>query len=303
MEFNSYTSIDLFISGVLALIMFGIGLSLTFSSFRNLFFAPKSLIIGLAAQMIFLPLLAFGTVFFADIPLHFKVGFIILASCPGGTTSGFITYFFKGNVALSISLITVNSLITLFSIPFIVNLGLWVFLGKTSAFHLPYLESLIQIFAIAVIPVMAGILVRKGYEDFALGIQKPLKTVLIILLALVFIIKLFANENQGGTGISSDEIAIILPYSLLINVLAFVIGFFTGKFSKLDTRNSYTIGVEVTMQNTTLAFLVAGTLLQNQDMVKPSLIYSMFSFWTAIIFTYVLKKTFKTKLMEDFKDE
>ncbi len=303
MEFNSYTSIDLFISGVLALIMFGIGLSLTFSSFRDLFFAPKSLIIGLIAQMIFLPLLAFVVVFFADIPLYFKVGFIILASCPGGTTSGFITFFFKGNVALSISLITVNSLITLFSIPFIVNLGLWVFLGKTSAFHLPYLESLIQIFAIAVIPVMVGILVRKRYEDFALGIQKPLKTVLILLLALVFIIKLFANEDQGGTGISSDEMATILPYSLLINILAFVVGFFTGKLSKLDTRNSYTIGVEVTMQNTTLAFLVAGTLLQNQDMVKPSLVYSMFSFWTAIIFTYVLKRAFSTKLMEEFKDE
>lgn len=300
MELNSYSSIDLFISGVLSLIMFGIGLSLTFENFKNVFLSPKSLIIGLIAQMILLPIIAFFVVYFIDMPLSFKVGFIILASCPGGTTSGFITYFFKGNVALSISLTSVNSILTLFSIPFIVNLGLLAFFGKTTTFHLPYFETIIQIFAVAIIPALLGIIIRMRYELFALKIQKPLKYLLIILLAFVFIIKFFANETQGGTGISSDEILKIIPYALVINILAFVSGYLFSKILKLDLKTAYTVGIEVTMQNTTLAFLVAGTLLQNQDMVKPSLIYSMFSFWTAILFTLVLKKVKKIKLLDEF---
>lgn len=282
--------------------MFGIGLSLTFSNIKNIFVSPKSLFIGLIAQMIVMPVIAFCVVYFIDIPLSFKVGFIILASCPGGTTSGFITYFFKGDVALSISLTSVNSLITLVSIPFIVNLGLIVFLGKTTPFHLPYLETIVQIFMVAIIPALLGIILRTKYAFFALKIQKPLKIVLIILLAFVFCIKFFANETQGGTGISTDEIIQLFPYALIINILGFASGYLISRFSKLNLQIAYTIGVEVAMQNTTLAFLVAGTLLQSQDMVKPSLIYAMFSFWSAILFTLALKKNKKIKIFNEFND-
>jgi BASS family bile acid:Na+ symporter len=302
MEFTSYSYIDIVISGVLALIMFGIGISLTFSSFKNIFISPKSLLIGLFAQMIVLPSLVFCIVYFVDIPLSFKVGFMILASCPGGTTSGFLTYFFKGNVALSISLTSINSIITLFSIPFIVNLGLNAFLGKSTTFHLPYLETIIQIFIVAIIPAAFGILLRKNYEGFAKRIQKPLNSILIVLLALIFIIKLFANEKHGGTGITEIEILQILPIALVINVLAFSSGYLISQLLKLNLKTAYTVGVEVAMQNTTLAFLVASALLRNQEMVKPAIIYSMFSFWSAIVFTFIVKYFNKVKLINEFND-
>lgn len=302
MELRSYSAIDLVISGVLALIMFGIGLSLTFGSFREIFTAPRSLLAGLFAQMVLLPAMAFLVVWPSDLPPVLKVGFIILAACPGGTTSGFITYFFKGNVALSISLTSVNSLLTLFSIPFIVNIGLAVFLGKTTPFHLPYLETILQIFAVAIIPALLGVWVRMRWETFAEKIRKFLKVFLIIMLAVVFTIKFFAGESQGGTGITRSEVLELLPFALAVNILGFVIGVVFGHLLRLGPKTSYTIGVEVTMQNTTLAFLVAGTLLQSQDMVKPSLIYSMFSFWTAILFSFLLKAIHRIRLFDEFKE-
>ncbi len=301
MEFSSYSYIDILISGVLALIMFGIGLSLTPLSFKNIFVYPKSILIGLSSQMIALPLITFCAVYFADISLPLKVGFIILAACPGGTTSGFITYFFKGNVALSISLTAVNSFLTLLSIPFIVNIALYYFLVSKTEIRLPFLETVLQIFSVAIVPAALGVWVRVKKESFALNIQKPLKIILIFLLAIVFLIKFFAGEKQGGTGITTDEIMKIIPYALLINILGFAYGMFSGLLPKLGTKTSFTIGIEVAMQNTTLAFLVAGTLLQNQDMVKPSLIYSMFSFWTAILYGLIVKYLHKVKSFDEFK--
>lgn len=300
MEFNIYSPVDLFIGGVLFLIMFGIGLSLTPESFRKVFLAPGALIFGLIAQMIAFPVIAFCVVYFVDIPAALKVGFIVLAACPGGTTAGFISYLFRGNVALSISLTAINSFLTLLSIPFIVNIALFLFMGQTTELHLPYVESIIQIVVVAILPALLGVMIRMKYETFALAIQKPLKIILILLLATVFLIKFLADENNGGTGITRPEILMILPYAVIINVLGFFAGYLIGRWKRLDLRSAYTIAIEVTMQNTTLAFLVAGTLLQNQDMVKPALIYSLFSFWTAIILTWILKKWKKRGLFEEF---
>jgi len=233
--------------------------------------------------------------------LALKVGLIILASCPGGTTSGLITYFFKGNVALSIIFTSINSILTLFSIPFIVNLSLLYFYGKTTIIHLSYLETIIQIFAITIIPAFIGVLIRTYKPEFALRAQRPLKFLLAIALAIVFIILFFAGNKTGGTGITRKEVFNILPYALLLNALCMAWGFLLGLITKLGIKNSYTIGIEASVHNTTLAFLVAGTLLHNPDMVKPALIYAMFSFWTAIIYSYIVKKANGIGIFADFK--
>jgi BASS family bile acid:Na+ symporter len=273
--------------------MFGVGVSLTKSSFKNVIIFPKPLLIGLFSQIVILPIIATIIVYLSNLPIPFKIGLVILASCPGGTTSGFITYFFKGNVALSIIFTSVNSLITLFSIPFIINLSFLFFLGSSTEIHLSYLETIIQIFFVTILPVSLGVLIRTYFPDFSSKIQKPLKYILIIALGIVFLIKIFAGENSGGTGITMAEIIQILPYALLLNILCLMWGLLLGKITKMNAKDTYTISIESAVHNTTLAFLVAGTLLQNQDMVKPSLIYAMFSFWTAVIFSLVVKKVMK----------
>ena len=297
---SSYSFIDILLSTILALIMLGVGLSLTSSSFKNLFLYPKPLLIGLTSQILVLPVIAFVISFFSNMSLPFKVGLIILAACPGGTTSGILTYFFRGNVALSITFTSINSVITLFTIPFIVNLSLLFYYGQTTIIHLSYLETIIQIFSVTIIPAAIGVMIRSYRPEFAMKAQRPIKFVLIIALAAIFTIYFFAGNQAGGTGITLAEIFNILPYALLLNALCTIWGFYSGRITGLGTRNSYTIGIEASVHNTTLAFLVAGTLLHNPDMVKPSLIYAMFSFWTAIIYSYVIKKINRTGIFADF---
>ena len=297
----SYSFIDILLSSVLALIMFGVGLSLTSSNFKTLFIFPKPLVIGLASQILALPIIAFIISYFSNMSLPFKVGLIILASCPGGTTSGILTYFFKGNVALSVTFTAINSIITLFTIPLLVNLSLLFYYGQSTDIHLSYLETIIQIFSVTIIPAGIGVLIRTYRPGFAQKAQRPVKFLLIVALAIIFIIYFFAGRESGGTGITTKEILNIIPYALLLNILCMAWGFFIGTVTKLGTKNSYTIGIEASVHNTTLAFLVAGTLLHDQDMVKPSLIYAMFSFWTAIIYSYIVKKVHRLDIFSDFK--
>lgn len=295
------TYIDFLVSAVLATIMFGVGLSINFNDLRQIYRSPKALILGLVSQMLLLPLIAFLAVAFTDLPATVKVGFIILAACPGGTTSGFVTVLFRGNVALSVSLIAVNSLLTLATIPLLVNLALTIFTGRHSEFELPLAASFLQIFFITLLPAITGVLLRYFKGSLADKIQKPVRTIMMILFAGVYIIIAFAKESSGGSGITGEEFWSILPYAVLINLVGFAAGFAMGLSGKTGLRTSWTIGVEVALQNTTLALLVAGTLIQSNEMVKPALVYALFSFWTALLYGIVVKKYNGAKLFGEFR--
>jgi len=280
--------------------MFGVGLSINFDDLRKIYRSPKALVIGLIAQMVLLPLIAFAIVSFTDLPPAIKVGFIILAACPGGTTSGFVTVLFRGNVALSVSLLTVNSILTLATIPLLVNLALTVFTGRHSSFELPLMQTFLRIFFITILPAFSGVLLRYYREKIADRIQKPVRTVMIVLFAGVYTLITFADESKGGSGITSGDLWRILPYAVLINFAGFAAGMALGLIGKTGIRTSWTIGVEVALQNTTLALLVAGTLIQSNDMVKPALVYALFSFWTALLYGIVVKLYNRSKLFGEF---
>ena len=138
--------VDLSVGSVLALVMFGVGLSLSLSDFMRVVRHPQAFFTALTVQMIALPSIAFVLTAVLPIPVEMKIGFIILAASPGGATSGFLTYLWRGNVALSLSLTAVNSALTLFSIPIIVNLALQLYLGKSTDLHLPFWETVGHIF-------------------------------------------------------------------------------------------------------------------------------------------------------------
>jgi BASS family bile acid:Na+ symporter len=276
--------------------MFGLGLSLTVANFRNILVYPRAFFIGLSSQMIALPVIAFIILLFSDIPDVYKVGIMILAVCPGGTTSGFVTYLFKGNVALSISLTAINSVLTIFTIPFVVNFSLEYFMKQDSNLHLPVLNSFIQIFLVTLLPATLGVFVHWLKPNIAKFLEKQLKYILMLLLAIVYSVKFFAGEQYGGTGITAAEAWTIFPYTLIFNVACFILSIGFGKLTRLTIRDAFTIAIEVTLHNTTLALLIAGTLLHNQEMVKPALVYSMFSFWSAILFGIITKLIYKDKL-------
>jgi len=296
----SLTYIDFLVSGVLAAIMFGVGLSINLNDLRNILHSPKPFWLGLFAQMILLPVIAFTVVYFTGLSPALKVGFIILAACPGGTTSGFVTVLYRGNVALSVALTTINSILTLFTIPLLVNLALTVYLGRHSPFKLPFMETFLQILFVTLLPAAAGVFIRFKYDRLANKIQKPVKTAMIILFAGVYSLIAFTDESKGGSGIRIAEAIEIFPYALLINLLGFMAGLAMGVIGKTGLRSSFTMGIEVALQNTTLALLVAGTIIQNNEMVKPALVYALFSFWTALLYGIIVKKYNKAKLFGEF---
>jgi len=296
MEIFNIAVIDLMINVVLAVIMFGLGMSLTINDFKNILIAPKSFFVGLGSQMIALPIIAFLIILPSNLPDTYKVGIMILAACPGGTTSGLVTYLFRGNVALSVSLTIINSLLTIFTIPIIVNFSLDYYLHQKVSISLPLIDTVIHIFIITILPAIAGLYLKRIYPEFSAFLQKYLKYLLIILLAAVYSVKFFADIATGGSGITRVEVFEILPYAIAFNLLSYMFSVGIGRLTKLNMRDTVTIALEVSLQNTTLALLIGGTMLQNQDLIKPALIYAMFSFWISIILGIITISLHKKKL-------
>ena len=293
--FSDYHYIDVLINLVLALIMLGIGLSLTIKDFKNLFIHPKPLITALVVQLFLIPTVAFTIAFFSGLSDEAKVGIVIVSLCASGASSNLITHLFKGNVALAISMTTINSFITLVSIPLIANLALRVFLGVERVIHLSVMETVLQIFIITLIPAGIGVFIRRKIGDWAIKLEKPIKIILTLMLGFIFTVKIFFGEASGGSGITMKETLDLLPYMLLLNFLAMALGFYVARKLKLAFTNQFTISIEVGLHNTALALLISGTILNSPEMERPAVVYAMFSFFTAIFFVLVVKKIFGKK--------
>lgn len=277
-------------SVVLMLITFAIGSSLRFEDFEKIFKKSKALTIGLMLQMLFLPVLAFIIAFFSDLSPELKVGLIIVSICPGGTTSNFITYLVDADTALAVALTTINSLLILLTIPTLTSLAISLFIGTSSAFSLSMSQTFLEVSKIIIIPAFLGLLFNRFFPNMALKIKFPLKTINSILLGLVFLVKFFADAENGGTGIVFGEILKILPYVLLMHLASMVLSYvLSKKVFRLTNIQSATIGIEVGLQNTVLAIYVAG-LLFSVEMAKPALVYAMFSFFTTLFFALIVMR-------------
>jgi BASS family bile acid:Na+ symporter len=293
---NNVDLINILVNVALAVIMFGIGLSLTINDFKNLFKLPKPIFVGFLTQIFVLPILSFSIAYFSNLSPEMKVGIIIIAICPVGTSSNLIVHLFKGNVALSVSLTLINSLISPLTIPFITNLGLYIFLHQHSEISISILDSIVQLGLNVLLPAALGITIRHFFSDFAKRSEKPLKFILPIILALVFTLKIFFGGNDKNSSLSISEILNILPYVLSLNILGMFAGYYIAGITRLQLKNRITIAIEVGLHNTALALVVAGTLLKNYEMQKPILVYAMFTFFTALIFAWYFSRGLKQQM-------
>lgn len=282
--------IDVLLAGAVGLVMFVLGLSLTRQDYLDLVLHPKPILVGLFGQIILLPVVALGLVALFPIPSAFKVGFIILSVCPGGTTSGVITYLLRGNVAMSLSLTVLNSLISLLTIPLIISVALRIFHLPEVTVVMPMGEMMSHIFLVTILPVLLGMAVRRGWSDLSMKLQLPLKGVMLVILAFVFGIKFFASGNQGGAELEDSEMFLLFPMAVLFNVVGFVAAVFWSSVTRLSSELRLTAAIEIAVQNSSLAMLIAGTLLKSQDMLKPSLVYAMTSFWVTLLLGYLYKR-------------
>ena len=268
----------------LFIIMLGMGLSLVTADFKRVVQFPKAIATGLLCQMIMLPLIGFGIV--TLIPMsspELAVGLVILTLCPGGTTSNLMTYLARGDVALSITLTAVVSLVTPFTIPIFADLAMNHLMGAGQAISLPMGKTIVALLAITVVPVAIGMGIRAKWPTFAAKADKPVKILSVVFLFAIIAAIVKKNIDELPTFIAQTGTA-----TLLLNVVTMVLGFGIARLAGLNRAQQTTIGMEVGIQNGTTALLVTGTLLANSTMTIAPAIYSLLMFVTGGVFGYLV---------------
>jgi BASS family bile acid:Na+ symporter len=284
-----FQHIDFLIDLILAFITMSLGLNLSKEDFTHIFTNPRALTIGLVAQMILLPLCALSLMLLSDFSPAIKVGFIIISLCPGGVTSNLVSYLLRGNVALSISLTVVNGILCMFTVPLLANLALIFFFNHTSTIELPVSGTILHIALVTVLPAAVGMLLRSKLPLIADRLRPILKYLLPALLLTIFFIKIFAPIEKGGIELKQFEIISIGTYALILNFSGMFVGFLLSSLFRIDIHNKVTIMVEVGLHNTALALLVAGNILKSPEMQKPAMVYLMFTFFSTLLFAWIIK--------------
>ncbi|MCR9015656.1 bile acid:sodium symporter family protein [Aquiflexum gelatinilyticum] len=266
-----------FLPLALAFIMLGMGLSLTVKDFKNIFVYPKAMILGLTNQLILLPIFGYALIQLFGLTGALAVGVMILAACPGGATSNLISHLSKGDTALSISLTAVSSLVTIVSIPLIVNFAISHF-GEEGSIALPVMETIIQIAGVTVVPVSIGMFLHKKFPKLSHKADRPVRIASAVFFALILIAAILKEkENLVDFFIQSG------PITLMLNLLTLTVGFFLARVFLLSKRQSITIAIESGIQNGTLGIMIAATLLKNSEMTIPIAIYSLIMFMTSAV--------------------
>lgn len=272
--------------------MFGVGTSVDLLKIRERLTDYRAVGIGLGFQMVLLPLFALVIAIVAPMSPEFKIGLFIVALCPGGTTSNFISYLLKLDTALSLSLTSINSILILFTIPFLSSWALQTFSALPTEISFSVLSTFWQVLLILIIPALVGATCRTRYPAYVEAFDSTLKIISSLLLAIVFAVKFLAPSESGGSEISQADIKSLLPFCLLLHLGSMVVSFLFSK-KWLSQSAAATIGVEVGLQNTGLAILVTGTFIGSNEMTKPALVFAMFSFFTTLLFAW-LARGYKT---------
>lgn len=273
MESSFLTAV--FLPLALFVIMLGMGLGLTIADFKRILVEPKAVILGLVAQLIVLPLVGLLLASIFPLSAELAVGVMILAACPGGPTSNLITYLAKGNVALSITLTAISSVITVFTIPLVVNLAMGLFMGADAALRLPLVTTVVQIAVITVMPVSLGMVLHSKVPRFAARVEPWVKWLSLFFLGLI-IVGLLVKERANVAGFFWQAGGV----TFVLMTVTMVLGYAIATLAKLDPRSATAITVEVGIQNGTLAIAIASaaTFLNNPTMAIPAAIYSLLMF-------------------------
>ena len=278
---------QIFLPISLSIIMFGMGLTLVINDFGRLLIYPKEVIIGLFNQLIFLPLIGFLIILLFDLNSSMAIGIMILSLCPGGPTSNLITQVARGNIGLSVTLTALASLITVFTIPIILSEAISYFSGETDVvIELPVLQTMLQILIITVIPVSIGMVIRKKNEDFALRMERPMRVASTVLFIIIFLLVMIANKDLIIQAMKEVGLA-----TLLLNLATMTLGYITAKIFGIKGKSQISITVESGIQNGTLAFVIATTILNNVEMGIPTGAYSIWMFITGGILMWRLGVT------------
>jgi bile acid:Na+ symporter, BASS family len=259
----------------LAIVMLGMGLSLLPEDFRRIARYPKAVAVGTVAQVLLLPAIGAAIALVVPMQPEIAVGLIVVAVCPGGPSSNLITYLAKGDVALSVTLTAISSIITTFTIPIFTNLALGHFLAKSSVISLPLGQTMLQIFAITLLPTAIGMAIRQYVPNTARRLEKIMSRIAVGLLALIIVLLLVKEGSKLPGFIAQVGIGV-----LALNLFGTIAGFLAGKLFQLPLAQQICIAVEVGIQNGTLAIAITAGLLNNAEMAIPAAVYSLLMYIT-----------------------
>ena len=275
---------DVILPLALAFIMFTLGLGLSISDFLNVFKKPKNFLIGLISQLIFLPIVGLILVIVWPLPIEIAVGIMLIAAAPGGVTSNVLTFFARGDVALSVSLTAVMSLLSAVSVPIVLAISI----GLIGDYSLPESISLtgiaLSMFLIVTLPVLLGMGVRSFLNSLTLKIEKSARFISTLLFVLVLLGAILAERENVVSYFAQTGLVV-----LVLNILMMLIAFYWSGFFGTGISQKKAIAIECGLQNGTLAIFVGTTVFGGGLYIIPAATYSLIMYLTSLLFIYFIK--------------
>ncbi len=269
----------------LALIMLALGLGLTAQDFFRVFKQPKDFLVGVICQLVLLPVIAFVLIKLFNISLELALGVMIIASAPGGVTSNFLTKFANGDVALSLSLTAIISLISIVSVPFIVFKSADLLQISNISKEISMVGISMKMFFVVTLPVLLGMLIRKFANNYIISKNKLIETTSIILFLIVFL-SIWIEEGKNIMTYLAEAGVI----TLVLNIVMMIVGYYVAKLLASGVAQRKCISLECGLQNGTLAVFVATQLFNDITFMIPTAAYALIMFLTSLIFVFIVRR-------------
>ena len=268
----------------LAIIMFGLGLGLTVADFKRVINIPRDFIIGFLGQVIILPIIAFILIHIISMPPEIALGVMVIAAAPGGVTSNILTKFANGDVALSVTLTAIVSLLSVITVPLIVYNSA-SFLGFEITKEISMINIAAKMFFVVTVPVISGMIVRSLMTDFIVSKTLLVQRLSVILFLIVFISIWVEEWDRIISFITRAGLV-----AFILNITMIFIGYYMAKFLASGLEQRKCISLECGLQNGTLAVFVATQLFDDIAFMVPTAAYALIMFVTSIIFVLIVRK-------------
>lgn len=269
--------VQIFLPVVLAVVMFGLGLTLTVADFTRALTYPKAAVIALVCQLVVLPLVCVGLILAFGLDGVLAVGMMLLVASPGGPSANLLSHLAGGDVALNITLTAVNSVIATFMLPVVVSLSTAYFVGDATMVGPPFAKFL-QVFAMVLVPVAIGMWVRWRSPDWAARMHRPVRVTSVVVLVIIC---LGALTQAGGPLV--DNIGTLGPVALLLSVLSLLIGYYVPRAFRVARREAIASAMEIGVHNVAVAIAIAVTVLGDETLAIPAAVYGVLMFLPAAV--------------------
>jgi len=271
---------------VMFVIMLGLGLSLRLEDFTEVLARPKALVIGLACQLLVMPLICFGLVSVSNLPPALAVGLTLLAASPGGTSAMLFTHLGRGNVALSVCMVAITTLLTMITIPTVGNIALDIFYGDTKPISVQF-HHVLQIFCLAVIPVLGGAVIRRFKPAFAARMEKPVKR-----LATAFLVFVIAAAVISEWRIVIDWGPIVGLTVVIFSIASLTVGYVVPQLFRVNRRDAIALAMGIALHNAALVMTLTLNeyMLNEPQMAIPPALYGVSAYIICGAFVWMLIK-------------